>query len=306
MKTEANNDIVDENITLLTPGSVWQRSSGAKSTACFITNLHLSERQQISNPPVVTFFDDEGNACSMSLEKFFETRTFYNVNGELEAAIDSVLSLVGLPESDEESDDDAELMSDASLLEEVSQAMTAGIGAAPTTIISFSASAPDNLQPIAAAISGAVVGYRQRPNVSEGTVEHVIDFDRMALNNLGLDYDSLSALFDPEAANGFLPNFAHTESGESITVDWSMFLGAFYEVRAYHNNVQQLVSLYFGTDNEAALDRKIADVLAQPVTEAVAVAPAAAPVVDVVVEAAVAPAAAAAPAAPAAPAVVVG
>src|SRR5882762_9273060 len=84
----------EDNLELLTAGSVWVRNKGKKSgearKVLFVTNTSLPERAQEQHPPQVIYADDDGNMYNRDVADFFEQYSFFNIDPELESKIENL------------------------------------------------------------------------------------------------------------------------------------------------------------------------------------------------------------------------
>ena len=251
---------MSQDIMFLTPGSVWLKSDGSKSTVLCITNGSLPAKVQEKFPPQVIYYSEEGDILSQPVDFFMERRQFHNVDPETEATIDALIARITpeIEETDDMESDEEELIlaedgevgedefapgeDGAEVVAEGSEeAAPKALEAAVTEpdFISFS-SVAEGLEIAAMVLSECAVSYEQQPMISEGYISHIIEFDRAKLASAGVTPFDLNALFNPDSEK-VLPVFA---VNQDYVVDWSAFLGVYPRM----SRKKALLSLHLATE----------------------------------------------------------
>ena len=274
---------MSQDITFMTPGSVWVRDNGKKSTVVGLTNLNLKPKFQEKYPPQAVYLNEEGDLLSQDVESFMSSRTFFNVAPEVESLVDSLFAYrEDADEDDEEAaagfpvedDGDASTASDSDstddlLLEIVGDELSSDTqdeevklvasnkASGEIAFVSFSEDAPEEAKAAAAVLNSAVVAYSQAPLINEGFTDHIIEFDRQALAEQGITPQGLEALFDPEN-DMCLPSFI---INGDLRVEWSAYIGVFPKM----SKKKTLACLHLGTDSPASVTAQIAQLAASVV-----------------------------------------
>lgn len=241
---------MSQDITFLTPGSVWLKADGTKSTVLCITNGSLPAKALAKFPTQVVYFNETGDVLSQTADHFMERRRFHNVDPDVESAFDALVGRFVVEGDADAEVEEGELVIIAGDSTEDGEAEEAPnepasdepavVGEAP--FVEFR-SVPNELEKQAQILSDAVVSYSQHPLINEGYIAHVLEFDRAKLSSMGITPQGLDALFNPESGV-VLPVFAI--NGDYI-VDWTAFLGVFPKM----SRKKSILCLHLGVEVEA-------------------------------------------------------
>lgn len=233
----------------LTPASVFTREDGREARMLFLTNTALPEKLRAKFPPQVVYADENDNVLSCDIERFLDTRKFFNVDPELEARLNNLLAasstdsgedILDLMTSD---DDDSLVMTDEGdddngSDDDDSLELSAQIDAAAldidiesiddqSPIVTFTATGAD-LAPIfdPEVLAAAVTSYQQQPSWDLTAVQHVLFIKAEP----GINALTLSQAFSPvnEGRNQTL-EFAVDADGTGVmqNINWDTFIGVY-------------------------------------------------------------------------------
>jgi hypothetical protein len=228
---------MSQDITFMTPGSVWLRDNGKRSILIAISNLSLPEKLQRKNPPVAVFLNEQGDILTMPVDQFMETRQFHNCLLEVETLVDQLQAFREvtedkLPDASESEEIDVageEVIS--AEVEEQAAELTA-TESKPEPLVDFSIEAPVDSLSIAQIIAEAATIYSQQPILSEGLVSHQIELDTGILSARGVTLEAVEAVFDPERPDfesTLIPSF---KVRGCPAVTWTTYLGLFPRMSA--------------------------------------------------------------------------
>lgn len=253
-------DIAD--FDFLEPAHVFVRPDGREARFLFLTNTALPAKFKKDFPPQVVYADENDNVLSCSIERFLANRKFTHVDPELEARLLNLLALGGSSNvGDEDSLDlDDELLVTSDDSEEESEehefeaelpddsAVNIGTDVTEidptdprddlpedsTPIVTFVAQdeRPAAIDPLY--LAQAVSSYQETPNLTDGSVQHVL-FIRAAP---GITKEKLYHSFSPTADNiNTVFTFKVVLEGNEVLIDWDNFAGVysciFYETEMY-------------------------------------------------------------------------
>lgn len=105
---------IQAKIDVLTPGSVWSRTSrtSASSTetmVLFVSNLELKDHIKEVYPPQVVFLTAKGNVLTLPVEEFLETRRYVGTNENLASELADLVENAWHDKKDAESPFDTEV-----------------------------------------------------------------------------------------------------------------------------------------------------------------------------------------------------
>lgn len=254
----------EESLELLTPGSNWFNTRNQKLvTALFITNTegNFNPKFLEANPPQVVFITDNGTPISMSVEKFLNNHTFYNVNVDAEHLIEAIRSgaaakdvLASLVKTEAETKSKATAEAPAKVTSED----VAVFKAKPSTPIDiqFLTVEGDKRNPpllSSSDLQNALLAVEQEPIIIErhGGLSHVGTRIALVFSNAP-DFDKVvESVFDPASVT---TNYAGFKLGEEL-----IQIDAYLGTSVQHNRAGSSLVVHLAQLEEQEEEEQVAE-----------------------------------------------
>jgi len=232
-----------EQLSLLTPGSVWLSPKGKPSFVLFITNENIPAAKQAQFPPQVIFADEEGELYNVNVDKFLDARSFHHVEPDLETKIENLLVMQEEPSDEEHDNGDAVGATDVqmqshnqSILDLEEAAAASDVSDAPVVLASrnlkatFQFDHTDGLEdPVLSGhyLATALRSYSQEPSLATAQIIHRLTFMLDAECTL----ESLNATFSDVITSQQHRRHLHAMTvqahGNIEPVIWNQFNGVY-------------------------------------------------------------------------------
>lgn len=268
---------VNQNLDMnLSHGSIWLRADGRQAKFLFLTNGSLAAATQIEHPPQVIYADSDGNIFNRGVDDFFKRYTFYNIDGELEKRLESLLvfdarSYATVEDGEDPVDEivpvdlDALLEAEAesepapvekTLADQLYQELTDGENATQAASVSplavlFELSKHEGIRnPLLTAddLSESLVVYSREPNETYELTQHRLTF-RLSKK---VTLDSLREVFHPSKEVNTVDYFTVNTKFSSETVVWDSWIGLHPEY-----SKQGLYAAVFVGSADAPIDKEL-------------------------------------------------
>ncbi len=224
----STKDLDNNEMMLLTPGSIWVRKDGKRAKFLWLTNAKLSKKTQEAHPPQIVYAGDDDGVYNREVEEFFNHYKFHSVDPDLESKLENLLVFSEDDHDNEEAPDyDGDDVADVSDDEVLSMSDT---GPVPFRVL-FGTNSRDNAvaSPVSAQeLSAALALYSQEPVYGQPVTNHHLLF---ALGG-NVTIENLQAAFVPNEEGeqrATMDAFQVLADMREDTVYWTSYVGVYPE-----------------------------------------------------------------------------